>query len=277
MSDQEFQALLGAIDRDLADQQVPISGRPLRAMLEYSKRTNTAFIMTGPLGERISAWFRHKYGCVLDRDFRIGNTVVELLGDLWRVRLPVIFGTWAFGASRKPMATRPSTNTLDLVESEHGEAFPDGARASLADVDLNRVDAAFRRAYLAMREMPSSNARGGKHEMVSSARADLETAVVRMIARPQHWGQSRWASLQAVEKLLKVAIEAKAGTFDKTHDLARLSATAVELGGAAPSASVIARIQCQTGVRYDMPVTRSEAVDAHYASLEAVHALFDGN
>ena len=66
---------------------------------------------------------------------------------------------------------------------------------------------------------------------------DLHQSASQLTATSPNYGFSRWASLQAAEKLLKSFITLKQQMPRKTHNLVDLAATAVSLGLPAPSSS----------------------------------------
>jgi hypothetical protein len=89
-----------------------------------------------------------------------------------------------------------------------------------------------------------------------------------LTARPSY-GQSKWDSLQAVEKLIKSCILEKGKVHKNTHHLADLFALAEGLGVPKTDPSLIALVQCPPSVRYDAAtVTKIEAFSAHGAALK---------
>jgi hypothetical protein len=92
--------------------------------------------------------------------------------------------------------------------------------------------------------------------------------------RGNRFGESKWASLQAAEKILKATIEFEGAKFRFGHELATLCEQLDGLGITCEWASLISKIQCSAGIRYgEVTCTRNEAVEAHQASLGLVVAL----
>ena len=97
---------------------------------------------------------------------------------------------------------------------------------------------------------------------------DLLQSAAHLTAHNPNYGFSRWASLQATEKLVKSFIAGKGQTPNKTHDLGILVTSAVSLGMPAPSPAHVQEIQCSANVRYSAAsVGKFEALKAHYAAL----------
>ena len=60
------------------------------------------------------------------------------------------------------------------------------------------------------------------------ARGDVEAAVNGLMARGGRYEESKWASLQAAEKVLKAAINRPGAKYGFTHGLAGLCQTFTE-------------------------------------------------
>ncbi|MDG5748549.1 HEPN domain-containing protein [Qipengyuania sp. XHP0207] len=106
------------------------------------------------------------------------------------------------------------------------------------------------------------------------ARGDVKVAVSNLMDRGGRYGESKWASLQAGEKVLKAAISLSGATYGHTHDLDKLCRALTDTGIQFDAARQIAAIQCTPGIRYgDEACSREEALAAHHASLELVNIL----
>ena len=107
-----------------------------------------------------------------------------------------------------------------------------------------------------------------------SARGDVDVAVRSLMERGDRFGASKWASLQASEKVLKAAIELEGAQFAFTHDLAKLRADLEDAGITIDADKQIAAIQCSPSIRYgEEACSREEALSAHHASLDLVNLL----
>ena len=166
-------ALLPRLDQEFSDNGVALYARPILAMREIGTRLHLSFLMTdtGGVASFINGWFKKRYGDALNMDRRVGRTVVELAGTLWRMRIPLGFGEVSFVAD--PRAGFRG-NIVDYCESDVVTSLPQGLRESLTQADLRRLMECFQRAYGAIYALVS------EHKLVLSAKADLATAVERL-------------------------------------------------------------------------------------------------
>lgn len=105
-------------------------------------------------------------------------------------------------------------------------------------------------------------------DLVKEALGDLHTSVALLFTNPPQYGQSKWASLQATEKLLKAYIKKKGQEPKQIHNLQKLSDEANRLGMVKFNPASINKIQCKPDVRYGViSVSLAEAVEAHQAAV----------
>ncbi len=106
-------------------------------------------------------------------------------------------------------------------------------------------------------------------DYVREAIGDFEAAVFHLMEHRPQPGLSKWASLQAVEKLLKAFITKKGEQVKRDHSLQGHFEQAEQLGLPKPPQQYILDVQCSAGVRYgEVAVSVGEAVKAHLLSLE---------
>jgi hypothetical protein len=107
-----------------------------------------------------------------------------------------------------------------------------------------------------------------KNPYVSEALSDIHASIRHIFTVPPHYGQSKWSSAQAAEKLLKSFLKLKNISFPFTHDIEGLVTLAV-LGGMKPIESeIVERLKTRAAVRYgEESVAMADAVNAYYASL----------
>jgi hypothetical protein len=229
-----------------------------------------SFLMTetGGVAGVVNNWYRQRYGEALYMDTWVGRTVVEFAGAIWRLKVPLVLGRVRFVVDPRQGLRG---NILDYFESDVATSLPVGLREGMSVADLRRVRDCFVRASRAFTVFTSED------DMARSARANLATAVWRLTSRPADFGLSRWESLQAVEKLLKAALAKRNHTFPTSgkdgHNLKVLARMTKAVGVVVPEDSLLVRIQCPASVRYNASVSSAEALEAHYASLEATSTL----
>jgi hypothetical protein len=293
----DFQREIERIDQKLSARGVSIPARPLAALCDISDLTKAELricsvdrdplpgrYLGDDLSIRIANWFDERYGRRTMIDNIDGRVVVLLRGDPWLVELPWILGGGSginfvceFGRpttlATKPVAYRigespppPSDyNVLDAVVD-----LPSGLAKTLTGDECKNILNAFligRSAYTALRQ-------SARHGLVAVLHGDLEAAVSHLSSKSLQTGLSRWASLQAAEKVLKAYLEAVRGSYKTGHKLKDIMGEAAASGLPPINPDWIDAIQCSASVRYSEPVTLSDAITAHHRSLEVVaHVL----
>ena len=278
-----FQAMMREIDAKLKMDGIDIADRPLFAIREVSLRYEVPIPMGGEpdrlppdlrpyaaLGDAIHDWFDDTYGDRLKVDLCPGRIVVDVDGDLYALRIPRLFGSANFILTREflpepGISGGPVTcNVVQLLDN-----ITPGKAAGLSDAALAAVAVAFEIGLPAAYTLESTD-----HEFISIARGDIAAAVAALMGTSERYGASKWASLQAAEKVLKAAILLKGAQFAFTHVLDKLCRQLSDLGLPLSVEPLIAVIQCDPKIRYgEEPCTRDEAVAAHQASLELVNHL----
>ena len=272
------------IDSEMRAQNIPIAGRELKAASLASERLGTA-LPIAPLPNRkpiegvyvgedlslhIRAWIQAKYGEKLKVKWGPGTVPVLVDGDLYAMSIPLLFG-------RVKIVAHPAThqqksdkhaglptsvcNVLDFIEG-----LTTVVSASLSQETLTSLVKLFcvaLESFALVERAPGS-------ELINAAQADLASASQSILAAPSHYGLSRWASLQATEKLYKAYISAMKKPSEKTHDLFKLNKSSCSLGFKGLPDDIMNTISCNPSVRYDgSESTLQQAVDAYWASLQA--------
>lgn len=277
----EFDTLMERIDAKLASEGVPITHRPMRALGAIGDEFGTVIPITKPFPDedpstplvknwsfvqRALRWYKDRYGDRLLHDPRPGRVAFILHHDPWVLYFPRIFGRVQPVASRTLKSEGPRTdgippiyNVLDGIEK-----LTEQLKRSLTNVELGEIFVLFQLGYNALTTVEYL----WPNVLVEAAMADINAAVDYIMARNPSYGQSRWASLQATEKVLKACIELKRGKYSHTHNLQQICSEAFSVGIPTPPQKDIDAIQCSASVRYGKEsTTLSEAISAHHASL----------
>lgn len=278
-SELEFLRLVEQIDTSLAEKEIPISLRVFPALKLASELLKTQIPITTQkksptLGSykgedltlRVVNWYDQLYGDRMLHDFTPGRTLLLLRGDIWILHPPRFYGhAIAFCSKSEPTFRPPNGrgtvryNILDAIK----ELTP-GLRNALSTQELGYIERVFELGNTALQELESIP----NLAMVTDAFADLNAAVFHLTVRNRHHGLSKWASLQAVEKMLKAFLKEKTGQFKTGHELKPLALAAEHAGLQPIDRKLLQTVQCPADVRYgEVAVTLSEAVDAHHASL----------
>ena len=280
-SEEEFLALMEDIDGELAKEGVKITARPLMAGMRITKRYDIILDACPPrrapkansfepleISIRVHDWVEKRYGQKINVPFHIGRVVMPLRGDLYTINCPTTFGTVRFvcephnfGQVRQVRKEKaPVCNIVDFIE----DLTTDFSRSLTAE-EVVKISVAFTNgmaAYSALRMVNDV-------EYVSQAVGDFEAAVFHLMEHRPQAGLSKWATLQAVEKLIKAYISQKGGAVRRTHSLSELADHAATFGFPAPPKQYLDNVQCPPGIRYgEISVSVEEALKAHHVSLE---------
>lgn len=217
----------------------------------------------------MDAWFKATYGDRLNVNFSPGATVISIDGDLYRMNLPRFWGTGEFIISKRFFETENFISrgflsnilqSLDSLTEPKAQMISGEAIRSIAEW-----------FPIALRAMYVLETASKTHELVAESRSDLRTAVDKLMERSDHYGNSKWASLQMAEKCLKAIIELHGGQYDWTHKLTELSDHLRALGVQLSAPHLLNDIQCNPKIRYRKePCSREEALAAHRAALKLV-------
>lgn len=282
-SENEFKAMMEIVDSFLRQSEIPVHARPIRGWFEISRTLNLGLRMSpcqdraaiegiyigDDLTIRIFDWFDKRYGNKLAVRAGPGRGVVMIRGDFWEVQFPAIFGTVYFfiSATEKSSIQKddlklrraPKCNIIDEITD-----FPAGLALSLSSSELRAIADLFLVAYQAMLAICQIR----ELSMIEEALRDVDSAVNHLMSNPPHYGLSKWASLQTVEKLFKTFLTVKKVDFPHHHNLQTLAKLATNKGLFAVDKSLIDKIQCSAGVRYgDEKVSKEEAYEAHTLSV----------
>ena len=229
---------------------------------------------------RVHDWNEQRYGKRLNIPFHVGRVVLPLRGALYRINCPITYGhvrfvcePSSFGQLRQALGVNgpPTVNMVDLVEDltaaiAHSLTAEEVVRIGVASV-------AGLAAHLSLRAISDVG-------YVREAIGDLDAAVFHLTEHQPQSGLSKWASLQAVEKLIKAYISQKGKQVKFVHSLRDLYDDATKLGLPPPPHGYVDAVQCSAGVRYgEIRVSVDEGLKAHLLSLEMceVVARFIGN
>lgn len=278
-----FEDLMAQVDQQLVGNGVDIPSRPIFAMMEVSKRFKIQ-LRGGPrtehstpqeveeiaYAEAIHQWYERNYKARLNESPGPLRTALLVDGDLYSLRIPWQIGRVAYVSTRqwlKNPSISGSPVTINVVQFLEGIT---PARAQrLSDKGLKEVWRSFNTAFPAAYTLTATD-----HKLMCIARGDVESAVSNLMAMEQRFGESRWASLQAAEKIIKSAIDLKVAKFKQTHDLRELCKQLASTGLQFNADAQLAALQCWPGIRYgEETSTQKQALLAHQSSLELVNII----
>lgn len=228
--------------------------------------------------DNIYSWYKEVYGDLLATDFSEKAKVAVLAdGDIWEMKIPLIYGTVAIKAQRElsgKSRNRIGAQFLDINACASLTGITEARLQYFSDTDLNEVYGLF----VVGLDVRNTFDRFRKAEpMFAAAEEDWFTAVGHMTNQSPDWGQARWSSLQMTEKFMKGMI-AIIGDHEvpRVHELKKVHDTLARSIQDLDLQHLISDIQCSPSVRYNdpnTPSTRQQAYAAHKASLLVIRVL----
>lgn len=283
ISELEFESLMKAIDKSLAEE----GKKPFQRPLHVGFKLFEAFEWSGKLippdkladepgysGDILMAkalrWYKQTHARRLDVFGTIGYVPAKLGSTIWKVRIPVWFGRINFFCDRNVnnrdnysgnSSAIPSTNILTLVED-----LPQGMVDRISDSELIDFHGFFVMAMRSlewMQNLPNV-------DLFKLAKDDYDCATQEILNH--RYPTARWATQQSVEKLLKGLLSMEKIEYSTKggagHDLHKLSQTLYESLGISISKTLIELSSCSARVRYNEdPSTELQAWQANMASL----------
>lgn len=291
---EDISPILREIDAELKAQGVLPHQRSAKAVIAFGKRFNISLPLfrLNPSSPRapeaashelftvkIYEWFDEIYGERRKVDPSAKAKVAVLAhGDIWEMRIPLVWGTEIPKATKDfalPMNTvsqgpiyTNATELLDKITPSRLREFTDADLAETLEMyDLGRL---VRTAFDRFRN---------DHRLFPIAESNWSAAVFHLTAQNADHGESRWSSLQLVEKFIKGLLylidDATAEEIkDAGHELKklhRLLARSIRDINLMPLAK---EVQCTAQVRYGETVsTRDQAYKAHKSALKIIASL----
>ncbi len=169
-------------------------------------------------------WFDMRYGDLLKVDLSLGQVVILIKQDPYGIRLPKIYGQVVIVADpslprlpRKKIFVPALGREIQVLNSL---CYIEGLTPHMASLlKQEELDSIVR---FAEERIGLINKLAGMSQLkfVKEARYDLGVAVDAILAKPHQFKQSKWATLQFVEKLLKGFIsQHNANKFTDTEGL----------------------------------------------------------
>lgn len=268
-SPQDFESMMRTIDAALQQEGVPIHMRELEALRRAAMMLNTDLKIQSPaaipglyegdsLSGHIVEWVRARYADRLKIDTALGYSAIVLKADAWLFKFPLAYGEFRATVDRDLSRHRPR-----FVVSQKGQPreqlvfnvllcidkLPQGLASELSDDELRAILQFFlvgQEFFNALKSFCRDD------DLAMAALLDFNTAARHCVAGFKEYGLSRWASLQAAEKMLKHYISKRGGVAPFSHKLDKLTSQASELGLATMDQEDLRAVQCDAAVRYQV-------------------------
>jgi HEPN domain-containing protein len=280
ITDSEFEKRILEIDRKQREAKIPIYARPLNAIHRYAVEYRVSIILGGfnlfpsdnkydsvRLSKTISDWYDKKYGNRVKKDPSKGNVALLIAGSVYKMKIPLIFGKAVLCSDGKfelnQNAVQNGKMLLNVIAFI--EDLTRNLSSELSPEEQNNILQIFGFAS-ELFELLSKES--NKDSLCESAKEDFQYAADSLLNNQLNIGQSKWASLQATEKILKSILQRNKIKFNKNHNLRILSESLQTIGFPKVSDDLINTIQCKASVRYgEIPYKLEDAIKAHHYSI----------
>lgn len=286
LDERRFSEVMEKIDKELQLENHCISGREIRAMSKVSEEFNIAEfplrssdIVPGVytvdnIATHVYKWFEEKYGNKLNMENNLAHMILSIKGVQYKVGFPILYGTMQIlfdPTMRKYNSLGQKNNPAQLNLAAYIEDLTPKLASALTESEIIQLVTLYGSSYNAILRYRDSGL-----PFQQEVLADLESAVDAFFYVHQQYGQSKWASLQFTEKLLKGLIQSTGNKFQYSHELQTLAKQASDITGIIIDSNLIQQIECKAAVRYSATlVSADEAIKAHHASLEVLRCMMD--
>ncbi|CAN7672037.1 HEPN domain-containing protein [Variovorax sp. LjRoot84] len=288
LTEDEFEALMSAIDRELDSRGLRPDQRPMhvgRLLWEALGWGGAVFPDRALAGEggyqgdvlmaKALRWYDTLFENQIQNDAMFSRMPVKLGNAIWRVRIPVIYGQCLFFLNRD--LTDQGDDGIGRVDGASANmlASVEGLSQALADrlpmTELERFKNEFQTGCIALMWRDALP----RDDLFVMARNDYDSATSDLLGR--RYNQAMWGAQQAVEKTIKGLLQrvhVKYPTGKDGHDLPVLAGKLFESTGIALDPKVTGQAACSTSVRYGTQQgTEREALAANHAVLAIVKSL----
>ena len=280
LTDSEFENRISEIDREQIEEKIPIYARPLNAIHRYAVKYKVQIMLGGfqlfksenkfdnpNLAHTISDWYDKRYGNRVKKDFSKGYIALLIAGSVYKMKIPLIFGKAVICDDGKfklnHNAVQDGTMLLNVITFI--EDLTRDLSSELSPDEENNILQVFGFASELFELLFKET---NRDSLCESAKEDFKYAVDSLLHNHLNIGHSKWASLQATEKILKSILLRKKVSYKRNHNLRELIKSLQEIGFPTVNDDLINAIQCKASVRYgEIPFKLEDAVKAHHYSI----------
>jgi len=272
-TEEDLNQVLGVIDEEMRDEGIPITARQIKGWLKFSAHFGLGLKMSDPLSQKVMDWFEVRYGDKLKVDYATGEIAVMIRGDLFKMRVPTMYGTVQVICDPRFWMDKPG---MQIAVNED-DPLPEGNVLNCIDELTESYALTFTldeqrklfHTFQFANEASQTIDQIKSVPFIDEAKGDIQASITHLFVESPQYGLSKWASLQAVEKFIKAYIS-KTGIIPPfTHDLQRLANLAATHGLPPISPVDLGKIQCAADVRYGrVAVSPQESIEAHHAALK---------
>lgn len=220
-------------------------------------------------------WYEQVYGDELKTDWAIGYIPIKIFNNLWKVRLPIFYGSCNFFVDRNlhnkgilggGINKEVSVNVLSLIEH-----IPPGLVVRLSENEAGDI---FETIMWAINTFYWWHSLRG-HIYFDVARNDFSSSTDEILKGS--YGQSKWGAAQAVEKTLKGFLALRhleTPRGPEGHNLVKLGNILNEKLNIKVNPKALEFAKCSPGARYgEETTTQDQALIANFAVIEIISEL----
>lgn len=278
------------IDNHLAEKGIPISARPIHAVMEFGKKHKISLPLAANLSvipdknlpypienEKYTAaihnWYDKTYGNRTKHDFSLGKIVLMIQNTPWQMNIPLVYGgiipiidiSLANRTSNKITSKGlPEFNILTCIQN-----ITKDFAGRLSNSELTYI---YKRFMIALDVCHALRNRRGAQYM-SQAHSDLLASVEHIMRVNPEFGQSRWSTLQLIEKYVKSLLVHHNIQFPYSHTIESLL-NLLPIQEEHDYSQFIEKIQCSSRVRYGEEISNlTQAINAHENAMNLSNNL----
>lgn len=287
----EFEKYMDEIDQEFIFGDLHIYQRPMQAFMRLVEKVDKTgrFRMRSiesvakddfsndALCAQVHRWYEDRYGDRIKKHLGPGSYVILIRNEPWEVVLPLCFGRVSFTIddNLKKQERKVRVESGEIIPEVnilwHFKSMPQGMASSLTYDERNSIFLDYIFGIDAVQSLKNNTAT----DFLKLASNDYDLAVYNIFQKQPDYNNSKWSSLQLVEKVMKSKLKQFGVPLKRTHDL-KFLAKLLSDQGVTVSESLIERVHCMAGVRYgETKVTKHEAVDAVKCALVIYKQVYE--
>lgn len=289
MNRKNIEMKIEEIDKEFRDQGVAPFKRPLAAIVEFGRRNNISLpiVVNRNAGSNvpypkenefitdlIHSWYTKHYGDALKIDFSPGSSIVEILGNIYELKIPKVWGSVNIIWNANFDHTRKNSISSGPVSLNLAEHIPKLTSDLAGRVEHAEQSEILRWFVICFNTFNTLQDRMMDWRYRDQILTNIDSSFRYLVAQVPNYGESIWSSLQATEKAIKSVLVLKGHNPKWLHELEKLAGEIQ--GHPKVRVDLLKDIQCKAGVRYgDEPIDLARAKKAHCAMIEFIHDLME--
>lgn len=272
-TEEQFQAMMYSLDEFLSKQDISPFAKLFHAKIEICKAYKISTFLFMPkymeylitnnipfsgidLLKRCEQWYENNLGDKAKNYLLLGEYAFLLRNQLWKVRVPIIFGKVRLYADHDLTINNNILNNFEQLTQTYAN--------SLTNTELHNIMEHYILAHDALSVMNYLREINFDSKIYfNQAYSDYSLSVEALISNKITYGKSRRDTATCCEKIMKGILNEKNINFKLTHDLSNLAKSLNTELGTNIDINLIDKINTKADVSYDKEVSKFEAYDSH--------------